>query len=163
MPTTAALRVREPEAALLAAMPQAAPVTLVPSALGERWAGLVRQMIDAGAIGALVRELAMQAECLALDESAASIHCRLRVEREMLRAPAHVDKLQLVLAATLQRPVRIEVEPGVAEDSPAKREAAERARRQAQAEQIIHDDPLVQALMAQYKTARIVPGSVKPL
>ena len=163
VPTTAALRVREPEAALLAAMPQAAPVTLVPSALGERWAGLVRQMIDAGAIGALVRELAMQAQCLALDESAASIHCRLRVEREMLRAPAHVDKLQLVLAATLQRPVRIEVEPGVAEDSPAKREAAERARRQAQAEQIIHDDPLVQALMAQYKTARIVPGSVKPL
>ena len=49
-----------------------------------------------------------------------------------------------------------------AEDSTTKREAAERARRQAQAEQIIHDDPLVRALMAQYKTARIVPGSVKP-
>ena len=36
------------------------------------------------------------------------------------------------------------------------------ATKQAQAEQIIHDDPLVQALMAQYKTARIVPGSIKP-
>ena len=35
-------------------------------------------------------------------------------------------------------------------------------RRQAEAEQIIHNDPLVQALMAQYKTARIVPGSIKP-
>ncbi|MBC8058742.1 MAG: DNA polymerase III subunit gamma/tau, partial [Rhizobiales bacterium] len=82
--------------------------------------------------------------------------------RETLRAAAPCEKLQAALAALLQRTVRLEVEPGTAEDSPAKRDAAERARRQAQAEQIIHDDPLVQALMAQYKTARIVPGSVKP-
>ncbi len=151
-------KVSEPETAFLAV----APVAFVPSALGERWAERVRQMIDAGAIGALVRELAMQAQCLAFDDSVAGVVCRLRVEREMLRAPVHADKLQVALALTLGRPVRIELEPGVAEDSPAKREAAERARRQAQAEQIIHDDPLVQALMAQYKTARIVPGSVKP-
>ena len=160
--TPAVHRVREPETAFLAVAPVAAPVAFVPSALGERWAALVRQMIEAGAIGALVRELAMQAECLAFDESAAGIDCRLRVEREMLRAPAHADKLQAALAQTLACEVRLALEPGVAEDSTAKREAAERARRQAQAEQIIHDDPLVRALMAQYKTARIVPGSVKP-
>jgi len=58
--------------------------------------------------------------------------------------------------------VRLDVEGGVAEDSPALRAAAERERRQLEAEQIIHNDPLVQALMAQYKTARIVPGSIKP-
>jgi len=80
----------------------------------------------------------------------------------MLRAPVHAEKLQAALTDTLNRAVRVEVEAGVAEDSPSKRDAAERARRQAEAEQIIHDDPLVQALMAQYKTARIVPGSVKP-
>ena len=39
----------------------------MPSALGERWAVLVRQLIDAGSIGALVRELAMQAQCVAFD------------------------------------------------------------------------------------------------
>ena len=155
-------RVSEPETAFLAVAPVAASVAFVPSALGERWALLVRQMIDANAIGALVRELAMQAQCVAFDESAAGVDCRLRVEREMLRAPAHADKLQAALVLTLAREVRLALEAGVAEDSPAKREAAERARRQAQAEQIIHDDPLVQALMAQYKTARIVPGSVKP-
>jgi len=156
-------KVSEPETAFLAVAPVAAlPAAFVPSALGERWAALVRQMIDTGAIGALVRELAMQAQCLAFDESATGLACRLRVEREMLRAPAHADKLQAALAQTLAVAVRLELEGGVAEDSPAKREAAERARRQAQAEQIIHDDPLVQALMAQYKTARIVPGSVKP-
>jgi DNA polymerase-3 subunit gamma/tau len=99
---------------------------------------------------------------VALDEQAPTLVCQLRVERETLRASVHADKLQVALAALLQRPVRLEVELGVAEDSPARREAAERARRQSQAEQIIHDDPLVQALMAQYKTARIVPGSVKP-
>ncbi|MDP3820641.1 MAG: DNA polymerase III subunit gamma/tau [Burkholderiales bacterium] len=155
--------VREPETAFLAAVATVTePVALVPSALGERWAVLVRQMIDANAIGALVRELAMQAQCLAFDQNEAGVDCRLRVEREMLRAPVHADKLQAALAQTLGHEVRLALEPGVAEDSPAKREAAERARRQAQAEQIIHDDPLVQALMAQYKTARIVPGSVKP-
>jgi DNA polymerase III subunit gamma/tau len=154
--------VREPETAFLAVPPAGASVAFAPSALGERWAALVRQMADAGAIGALVRELAMQAQCLGFEQDAIGVDCRLRVEREMLRAPAHADKLQAALAQTLACEVRVTLEAGVAEDSPARREAAERARRQAQAEQIIHDDPLVQALMAQYKTARIVPGSVKP-
>ena len=67
------------------------------------------------------------------------------------------------LAELLGRPVRIETEAGAAEDSPARREAAERARRLAEAEQTIQNDPLVQALMAQYTTARIVPGSVRSL
>ncbi|MBZ1491990.1 hypothetical protein JOW56_24310, partial [Escherichia coli] len=60
------------------------------------------------------------------------------------------------------RAVQLQVEAGTPQDSPVRRDAAERARRQAEAEQIIADDPLVKALMAQYKTARIVPGSVKP-
>jgi DNA polymerase-3 subunit gamma/tau len=157
-----------PPAAVVAREPAvASPVassaaTFVPTALGERWAGLVRQMNDAGSISALARELAMQAQCMALDEQATPITCTLRLERETLRAAAHCDKLQAALEALLGRTVRLDVQPGVAEDSPARRDAAERARRQAQAEQIIHDDPLVQALMAQYKTARIVPGSIKP-
>jgi len=130
--------------------------------LGRDWAELVQRMVGAGRIQAMTRELAMQAQCIALDEQAEPVRCRLRVERETLRAAAPCEKLQAALADALQRAVRLEVEAGPAADSPAKRDAAERARRQAQAEQIIHDDPLVQALMAQYKTARIVPGSVKP-
>ena len=42
-----------------------------------------------------------------------------------------------------------------------RRNAAERERRQRQAEQIIHDDAAVRSLMDQYPSARIVPGSVK--
>jgi DNA polymerase-3 subunit gamma/tau len=134
----------------------------VPDALGERWAVLVRQLADAGSIAALVRELAMQSQCVAIDDSARPSLWRLRVERDMLRAPAQCDKLQAALSGLLGQPVRIEVERGAALDSPARRDAAERARRQAEAEQIIQDDPLVKALLAQYTTARIVPGSVKP-
>jgi DNA polymerase-3 subunit gamma/tau len=130
--------------------------------LGERWAGIVQKMNDGGLIGAFTRELAMQSQCMVLDEHAETAVCRLRVERESLRASAHCDKLQAALAQVFRRAVRLGVDVGVAEDSPAQRDAAQRARRQAEAEQIIHDDPLVRALMAQYKTARIVPGSVKP-
>ncbi len=130
-------------------------------ALGTRWAELVQQMTAAGRISALVRELALQAQCIAFDPGAEPPLWRLRVEREMLRAPAHCDKLEAALGETLGRPQQIEVERGAATDTPALRSAAERARRQAEAERIIHDDPLVQALMAQYKTARIVPGSVQ--
>ncbi|HZT55996.1 MAG TPA: DNA polymerase III subunit gamma/tau C-terminal domain-containing protein, partial [Burkholderiaceae bacterium] len=153
---------REPEAAY-AASPVASPVSaFTPTAVGARWAELVRTLVEAGSISAFGRELALQAQCVALDEQAVPVVCRLRVEREALRAAAPCEKLQAALAEALQRSVRLEVEAGAADDSPAKRDAAERARRQAQAEQIIHDDPLVRALMAQYKTARIVPGSVKP-
>jgi DNA polymerase-3 subunit gamma/tau len=139
-----------------------AAATFVPTPLGARWAELVRAMNEAGSISAFARELAMQAQCVVLDEAATPVVCRLLVERESLRAAAPCEKLQAALTVLLDRTVRLDVQAGAAEDSPARRDAAERARRQAQAEQIIHDDPLVQALMAQYKTARIVPGSIKP-
>jgi DNA polymerase-3 subunit gamma/tau len=144
------------------------PPNIVPLAdqpdkgLGDRWAELVGRMAEAGTITALVRELALQAQCVAVDEQAAVKAWRLRVERETLRAPAQLEKLQAALARMLGHDVRIEVEAGAVQDSPAQREAELRARKQSAAEQIIHGDPLVQALMAQYKTARIVPGSVKP-
>ena len=86
----------------------------------------------------------------------------LQVERESLRSPALRDKLTATLAAELGTPVELVLVPGVPDDSPARREAAERARRQVLAEETIRADPVVQALLQQYKTARIVPGSIKP-
>ncbi|MFT3665404.1 DNA polymerase III subunit gamma/tau [Piscinibacter sp.] len=138
--------------------PRAAVTTLATTPLGDRWAALVRRLVEAGAVSALVRELAMQAECIAFDDA----RIVLRVERETLRGAANVDKLRAAIEQTLGRAVPLQAESGAAQDSPARREAAARARAQAEAEQIIADDPLVKALMAQYKTARIVPGSVKP-
>ncbi|HSN32675.1 MAG TPA: DNA polymerase III subunit gamma/tau [Ideonella sp.] len=127
--------------------------------LGDRWAETVAQLVTGGSVAALVRELALQAQCVAIDGDL----WRLRVERESLCAPALRDKLQAALAALLGRPLRLEVEAGPAADSPALRETALRERRQEEAERIIHDDPLVQSMLQQFKTARIVPGSVKPI
>ncbi len=155
----APMAAREPEPQRLA--PAAAPI-FAPTPLGDRWVRVVGQMVEAGTIGALVRELAMQAQCLAIEDQAQPPVWRLRVERETLRAPVQRDKLQAALSDLLKHSVQLQVEPGVASDTPAQRAAVERARRQNEAEQIIHNDPLVQALMQQFKTARIVPGSVKP-
>ncbi len=142
--------------------PASAPTTVLPelqpTVLGDRWAREVRTMIDAGSITALARELALQAQCVSIDGE----RWRLRVEREALAAPAQRDRLQAALRASLGNSVEIEIEVGTTQDTPARRDSAERSRRQEAAEKIIHDDPLVQALMRQYSTARIVPGSVKP-
>jgi DNA polymerase-3 subunit gamma/tau len=163
----------EPSAPLRAEAPSPsaplAPMSSRPAApapvrteLGDRWNDVVEQMVQRGSISALVRELAMQAQCIGITNDGATAVWRLKVERETLRASAQCDKLQAALSQLLNQPVRLEVDSGVADDSPALRAAAERERRQREAEQIIHNDPLVQALMSQYKTARIVPGSIKP-
>ena len=139
------------------------PLSAAELALGDRWCGLVTRLIEGGSIAALVRETAWQAQCVEFDSQASPQRVCLRIEREMLRNPAHVDKLQSALSELIRAPLRLEVVPGAARDTPAERDAAERARRQADAEQAIHADPLVRSLMAQYTTARIVPGSVKPI
>lgn len=127
--------------------------------LGDRWADVVAQLNERSAIVALVRELAQQAELVRAEGS----QWLLRVERETLRAQPLRDKLQAALATVVAPAPQLEVEAGVAQDSPARREAAERERRQRQAEHIIRNDPLVQELMSQFRTARIVPGSIKPV
>jgi DNA polymerase III subunit gamma/tau len=141
-------------------VPTAAP--LEPTPLGERWVTLVAMLNQRQSISALARELAMQGQLVEQRDGAEPLW-RLRVERESLRAPALVEKLRAALAEALGiAPLQLEVETGTVTDSPAKREAAERERRQREAEAIIHNDPLVKEMLAQFSSARIVPGSVKP-
>jgi DNA polymerase-3 subunit gamma/tau len=136
---------------------------LQPTELGERWATLVDTMAQRGLISALVRELAMQSQWLASSAGAQGARWQLRVERESLRTPALRDKLQSAVAAVHGEPVDLELVDGTPSDSPALREAAARARAQQQAEQTMTSDPVVRELMSQFKTARIVPGSIKPV
>ena len=131
---------------------------LIRTALGDRWEQTVQTLIRQSSVTALARELALQAQCVAIDGSV----WNLRVERESLCAPAHRDKLRAALSLSLTQEIALEVEVGATDDTPARREAAARAQRQRQAEQIIQDDPVVQAVLQQYSTARIVPGSIKP-
>ena len=144
-------------------IPVASPLRVfAPTELGDRWTQAVTAMTERGSIGAMVRELAMQSECVEVDAQAQPEVWRLRLDRESLRAAVHRDKLQAALAEHLGHAVSLDLVAGEAQDSPAQRATAERDRRQQAAEQIIHNDPLVRSLMAQYKSARIVPGSIKP-
>lgn len=161
---TAATAPSHPASAAMA--PRPAPIEVPRTALGDRWAEVVAAMAGAGSITALARELAMQAELSAVDALAdtAGELWRLTVERETLRSPGLADKLLVALkAATGRSDLRLEVVAGVALDSPARRDAEAAALRQAEAERLIHEDPLVQAVLAQFSTARIVPGSIKPV
>ena len=151
----------EPVAPVQAGTATAARVA-TDSALADRWALLVKQLTESG-LAALVRELAAQGGLRLIDESTAPPTWHLLIERETLRTPALADKLAAAVAAALGQPVRFELEPGAPEDSPARRDATERQRVQAAAEAVIRDDPVVQELLKQYKTARIVPGSIKPV
>jgi len=144
---------------------EAQPVIEPPqrSALGDRWYALVERLAAAGTISALVRELAWQGGLRSVDDSVLPAVWTLTVEREPLRNPVLRDKLAAALAAELGTDVQLEVEAGVPADSPTRRDNAERLRRQADAEQIINADPLVRELLTRFKSARIVPGSVKPV
>ncbi|WP_204316078.1 hypothetical protein, partial [Serratia marcescens] len=78
----------------------------------------------------------------------------LRVERESLRAPALVAKLEAALGA------RLEIEAGVAEDSIALRSVARAEAEQRAAEDLAASHPMTRTLLAQFPSARILPGSV---
>ncbi len=160
--TPAALVAVDPVQAAPQRVPSAAAVLSVATTpLGDRWAGVVDAMARAGSISAMVRELAQQSQCLGIDEAASPPAWVLQVDRETLRSTAQCDKLEAALKQHLGSDIRLEVRGGAVIDTPALRNAAERERRQHQAEQIIHDDAAVRALMDQYPSARIVPGSVK--
>ena len=132
------------------------------TALADRWHAVVTRMNEAQSITALARELAMQAALTACDDQSQPPLWTLTVEREALRAPAHQEKLTAALSALLGTPQQLNILQGQATDTPAEREAAAREQRAADAERVVREDPLVQAMLSQFKTARIVPGSIKP-
>jgi DNA polymerase-3 subunit gamma/tau len=132
--------------------------TAVPSSPdGDFWFATVQALVDANAISAMVRELALQAQLVARD----SDQWLLRVERESLNQPGSRERLAAALAGA-GYPVQLVAEVGRVTDSPAKRQAAAAAQAQLVAEKIVFDDPLVQSLMRDF-AAKIVPGSIKHL
>jgi DNA polymerase-3 subunit gamma/tau len=147
----------EPSAVLEPQMPTTEVPQLVATPEGEFWHKLVMDMSAAETINALVRELGLQSQLIARDTDT----WMLRVERESLNSTTSRERLQKALE-TAGYPVRLSVEVGRVQDSPAKRNAAAAAQRQAGAEAIILNDAYVQSLMRDYG-AKIVPGSIKPL
>src|SRR5436305_2853550 len=117
---------RQPVAAEKTVAPETmlAPSSHDPSATsieGRRaadlWTALVQRLAASGAIAAMVRELAMQAECIRIVDGAAARLWQLRVERENLRAPALRERLQAALTQAEGRAERIEIEAGAVADT----------------------------------------------
>jgi DNA polymerase III subunit gamma/tau len=131
--------------------------TVVATPEGDFWQATVQRLVDSEAIGALVRELALQAQLVARDEG----HWMLRVERESLNQPASRERLRSALHAA-GHVVDLSVEVGAVTDSPARRNAVAAAQQQQEAEQIILNDPFVQRMQRDFG-AKIVPGSIKPV
>ncbi len=146
-----------PEARVDAPASGATGTPLTPTEEGTFWYGLVRQLIAAEAVTALVRELALQSQLVARDAD----QWLLRVERESLNSSNSRERLQVALSAA-GHAVSLAVEVGRVSDSPAKRNTAAAAERQQAAEQLIHEDPFVQAMMRDFG-AKIVPGSIKAM
>ena len=134
-----------------------ATASVVPTEDGDFWQATVADLVAREAVTALVRELALQSQLVARDEG----HWMLRVERESLNQPGSRERLKQALQAA-GHAVTLSVEVGPVTDSPARRAAATQAQQQRAAEEIIRNDPFVQAMMRDFG-ARIVPGSIKPV
>jgi DNA polymerase III subunit gamma/tau len=137
-------------------VPTGAP-HVVPTEDGDFWQTTVADLVAREAVTALVRELALQSQLVARDQG----HWMLRVERESLNQPVSRERLKQALHAA-GHPVVLSVEVGAVTDSPARRLAAAQAEQQRAAEEVIRNDPFVQAMMRDFG-ARIVPGSIKPV
>ncbi len=130
---------------------------LVPTAEGDFWASVVQSLVDAEAVTALVRELALQSQLIAREDG----RWTLSTESESLNKASTRERLQAALQAQ-GHAVQLQVQVGPVSDSPARRQAVRARERQQAAQALIEQDPLVQALVRDYG-ARIVPGSVRPI
>ena len=124
---------------------------------GAFWQQTVQALVQAQAVNALVRELALQSQLIGRDED----QWILRVESESLNQAGSRDRLSQALQDA-GFAVNLLVEVGRVSDSPARRNARASAERQQAAEHIIYNNPLVKSWLRDFG-AKIVPGSIRPL
>jgi DNA polymerase-3 subunit gamma/tau len=141
--------------------PQASAAQPSPSLQGDFWHALVVDMVKAETVGALVRELALQAQLLARDDTATPAHWLLRIENASLTQGTTRDRLQAALAQH-GHTVKLGIEVGAVVDSPARRLAAAATQRLREAEDTLRQDPFVQSMQREFG-GKMVPGSIRPL
>jgi len=132
-----------------------APKVLVVTEEGHFWTQTVRQLVASEAVSALVRELALQSQLIARDTD----QWHLRIDSESLNQGTARERLQAALNSAGYA-VKLVVEIGKVTDSPAQRNAADLAEKQKAAADLIHSDPMVQAMVENFG-AKIVPGTIK--
>jgi DNA polymerase III subunit gamma/tau len=122
---------------------------------GDFWMSVVQALVQAEAVTALVRELALQSQLLARDGE----RWLLRIERESLGQSNAPERLAAALAG-VGHTAQLVVEIGSVSDSVALRLAALAAQKQREAEAVIMGDAFVQAMVRDFG-GKIVPGTLK--
>ncbi|WP_417069637.1 DNA polymerase III subunit gamma/tau [Niveibacterium terrae] len=119
-------------------------------------------LIAALALGGMVRELALNCELLAFDET--SVHLRLSGEhKHLLAVPSSQEKLQDALSQYFGRPHRLTIETGAVESqTPAERLHLEKTQRKAEATALLQADPFVREVIERFD-ATLIEASVKAL
>ena len=106
----------------------------------------------------MAQQLATQSVCMSVNGDMVS----LKVPTQALSQGAHVKRLAEVLSEQFARPVRLDVRVGELGGGTTAQSIsdAKAAKRQQQAEEIVREDPFVNALI-QGCGAQVVPGSVR--
>jgi DNA polymerase-3 subunit gamma/tau len=159
-----------PDAALQSATAsgtQTLPAPLRQSAVFQpvpvlNWDGNWPQLAAKLPVRGVVQQLAQQSELIKCDQSGEQTRMLLRVPVETLCSAASVDKLAAALSDHFGKTVQVTTEVGAVQQTANAHAEAERAARQREAEQAMHDDPFVQTLIREFG-ATIVPGSIKPI
>ena len=122
------------------------------------WPALTAQLPLRG----VVQQLAWQTELLAAAVDGNCIDLHLRCELETLCSPQNVEKMTASLSEFFDLTARIKAEIGPVWHTAHARAEAARAARQREAEQVIRNDPFVQAMMREFG-ASVVPDSIRPI
>lgn len=126
------------------------------------WDGNWPQLAAQLPVRGVAQQLAQQSELIKCGNVGDQVQFQLRVPIETLCSAASVDKLAAVLSDHFGKPVRIATELGAVQQTANAQAEAQRATRQREAEQSMHEDPFVQTLIREFG-ATIVPGSIKPI
>ncbi|MEG0922055.1 MAG: DNA polymerase III subunit gamma/tau [Comamonas sp.] len=133
------------------------PADFLDTEEGRFWNDVVVKLIDAEAIQAVARQLALRSQLVKKETDC----WWLQVDLESLAQPGTIERLRTALVAA-GWVGKIQVSVGAVEDSPARRKAHATQARQRQAEDVVRNDSYVQSLIQQFG-AKIVPGSIQPL
>lgn len=119
------------------------------------WRGLIERL----KLG-IAKSLALNCELLRYD--ADNIHLRLPSAHKHLIEPTYRQKLSDAIQQYFNYPIKLHVELGETDNTPATQMHNERVEQQSQAEIAIREDPFIKALIQDFG-AQIVPASIRPL
>ena len=139
----------------------AAPAKINTSEILPNWDGSWPTLVRALSVRGVAQQLASQSELLACEAEGNVVIMRLRVPVDTLLSAGSTDKLSAALTEYLGKTIKLVTEIGTVAHTAHAQVVAEKATRQQEAEDAMHNDPFVQTLIKEFG-GTIVPGSIKP-